>query len=120
VGLLPWTPILPLALVPLRRAARSPVTVLLASWFVGGLVFFSVAASKRSVYLLSLYPAVALLLGAALAAPPTEGRLRQAARIGAALYLPGLVILAVATALLAAGVDVVAPVRPWLKPDDAA
>jgi hypothetical protein len=120
VGLLPWTPILPLALVPLRRTLRRPETRLAASWVLSGFVFYSLAAAKRSVYLLSLYPAVALLLAAGVAAPPAEDRLARAARFGATLYMPGGVVLAAVAALLAAGVDASAPLRPWLRPADAA
>src|SRR5207302_10916662 len=75
VGLLPWTPLLPLALVPLRD--RRAAAALAAAWVATGVVFFSLAAAKRSVYLLPLHPAVALLLGAGVAAPPADGRLRS-------------------------------------------
>ena len=119
VGLLPWTAILPLALVPLRAKPRSPAAVLAASWLATGVVFFSFAAAKRSVYLLSLYPAVALLIGAAVAAPPAGGRLRRAAHLGAGLYLPGGIALAVVAAALAAGLDPGIWLRPLLKPADA-
>src|SRR4029077_12717065 len=78
VGLLPWTPILPLALAPLRRATRTPAAALAAVWFAVGFVFFSLAQAKRSVYLLPLYPAVALLVGAGAAAPPRQGPLAPA------------------------------------------
>src|SRR5439155_22065980 len=64
VGLLPWTPLLPLALVPLRDRPRSAAAALAAAWVATGVVFFSLAAAKRSVYLLPLHPGVALLLGA--------------------------------------------------------
>src|SRR5437870_6710904 len=62
VGLLPWTPLLPLALAPLRERPRPGAAVLAAAWVGTGVVFFSLAAAKRSVYPLPLHPAVALLL----------------------------------------------------------
>ncbi|HUE30153.1 MAG TPA: glycosyltransferase family 39 protein, partial [Verrucomicrobiae bacterium] len=73
VGLVPWTPLLPLALVPLRARPWPAAAALAASWVATGVVFFSLAAAKRSVYLLPLHPAVALLLGAGVAAPPAGG-----------------------------------------------
>jgi len=104
VGLLPWTPLLPLALVPLRdrRAAAA------------------LAAAKRSVYLLPLHPAVALLLGAGVAAPPAHGRLERLARLGALLFAPAGLGLAALGGALALGFDPVPLVQPWLRPDDAA
>lgn len=117
VGLLPWTPLLPLGLVALH-AERRPVVTFAAVWSVVILVFFSFAASKRSVYLLPAFPAIALLVGAGISARPTA-RLARALQAAAGLYVPGLVLLASAATALALGVDVVAPVRPWLKPADA-
>src|SRR5438876_5858439 len=58
----------------IRRPPRStlfPYTTLFRS-VATGVVFFSLAAAKRSVYLLPLHPAVALLLGAGVAARSEE------------------------------------------------
>ncbi len=118
VGLLPWTPLLPLALVPLRE--RPAAAALAAAWVATGVVFFSLAAAKRSVYLLPLHPAVALLLGAGVAAPPADGRLERLARLGALLFAPAALGLAALAGALVLGFDPVAFVRPWLRPDDAA
>jgi len=118
VGLLPWTPLFPLVLAPL--GAGRPPERLWAAWVVTGLVFFSLAAAKRSVYLLPLYPALALLAGAGAAAPPPDGRLARAARAGAALYAPVLLALAAVAGAFAAGLDPGALARPWLRPVDAA
>ena len=74
VGLLPWTPLLPLAFAPLRRDVRSAPATLAAAWFAAGFAFFSLAAAKRSVYVLGLYPAVALP-----SAPASPKRRRTAA-----------------------------------------
>ncbi len=118
VGLLPWTPLLPLALVPLRD--RRAAAALAAAWVATGVVFFSLAAAKRSVYLLPLHPAVALLLGAGVAAPHTDGRLARLASLGALLFAPAGLGLAALGGALALGVDPVPLVQPWLRPDDAA
>src|SRR5262249_31175987 len=81
--------------------------------------FFSLAAAKRSVYLLPLFPALALLLALGVEEPPRSGRLAWLARATSALYAPALVLLAAGAVALAFGGDVVALIRPWLKPRDA-
>jgi len=116
VGILPWTPLLPLAIAGVR--ARSALA-LPAAWAATGFVFFSLAAAKRSVYLLPLEPALAVLIGAAVAAPRADGTLARVARAASALYVPALLVLAALGIALAAGIDVAAPVRPWLRADDA-
>jgi len=59
----PWSLVLPFALIEAFRHRRQPrlETFALAT-FVAPLVFFSVAAGKRAVYLLPLMPAVAILV----------------------------------------------------------
>ena len=66
-GLVPWTPFVLAALVAARAAARrrdatcaSPFPLV---WFAVVFVFYSLADAKRSVYLLALYPAAALIAG---------------------------------------------------------
>ena len=120
VGLLPWTPIIPLALVPLRAAPRAPAAALAAAWVVTGLVFFALAAAKRSVYLLPLYPALALLVGAGIAAGPIGGRLGRVIRLGAALYAPAALLLVALAGALAVGIDAGGLLRDTLRPADAA
>lgn len=64
---LPWTLVLPSAI----RAAWRRGTALdrfLFIWIVAILVFYSLAAGKRSVYLLPIFPPLAILSGTALAA----------------------------------------------------
>lgn len=58
--LFPWSL---LAVVALARpdAARSHERKFLHAWWIGVLAFFMVAAGRRNVYLLPLYPAVVLL-----------------------------------------------------------
>ncbi|HEY2293170.1 MAG TPA: glycosyltransferase family 39 protein [Thermoanaerobaculia bacterium] len=65
----PWSFLLPTAIVVgwKRRAGRLRAGFLFAlCWVVVTLVFFSVSAAKRSVYILTMYPAMALLVGAGL------------------------------------------------------
>jgi hypothetical protein len=65
VGFMPWALMLPVVMI---QAARHPrpqdrrLTYLLV-WFATVLVFYNVPQSKRGVYLLALYPALAGLLG---------------------------------------------------------
>jgi 4-amino-4-deoxy-L-arabinose transferase-like glycosyltransferase len=65
-GLLPWTPFVLAAIVAAfrdpsaRRDARVQFPLV---WFVVVFLFYSAADAKRSVYLLALYPAAALLTG---------------------------------------------------------
>jgi len=67
LGLLPWSLFVPGVAARLWRtraslSVRDPRVYLLV-WIAVVLGFYSIAASKRSVYLLALYPAVALLFG---------------------------------------------------------
>ncbi|HEX5759778.1 MAG TPA: glycosyltransferase family 39 protein [Thermoanaerobaculia bacterium] len=67
----PWSFLLPAALVVgrregwLRRRERHPFLFALC-WVAVTLLFFSLSSAKRTVYVLTLYPALALLVGAAL------------------------------------------------------
>jgi 4-amino-4-deoxy-L-arabinose transferase-like glycosyltransferase len=65
-GLVPWTPFVLAALVAAvrRPTARRDVRVAFPLvWFAVVFVFYSLADAKRSVYLLALYPAAALIAG---------------------------------------------------------
>src|SRR5438477_3318755 len=115
VGLLPWTPLLPLALAPLRERPRPAPLVLAAVWIATAVVFFSLAAAKRSVYLLPVHPALALLVGAGVTTA-AGGRL---ARAGAALYAPAAVAVVALVAALVAGVPFDRLARAVLRPADA-
>jgi 4-amino-4-deoxy-L-arabinose transferase-like glycosyltransferase len=59
---LPWTPLLPVALWDAWRA-RGPRERFLLAWAGTVFVFFSLAAGKRSAYLLPLFPPLAVLCG---------------------------------------------------------
>jgi len=63
-GFMPWSPLM---LILVVQAARRPRTIdprlaYLMTWFAAVLIFYNLAQSKRGVYLLALYPALASLL----------------------------------------------------------
>jgi 4-amino-4-deoxy-L-arabinose transferase-like glycosyltransferase len=63
-GFLPWTAQLPIVIVQAVRRPRrmDPRLSYLMVWFVVVLLFYNLPQSKRGVYLLALYPALAALL----------------------------------------------------------
>ena len=63
-GLFPWTPLA--VLLAQRRLYSDRRVLLLAAWVLYGLIFFSVARNKLPGYLLPLFPALAIVLAAAL------------------------------------------------------
>lgn len=67
-GLFPWTPLA--ALLARRRLYSDRRVLLLAVWVLYGLIFFSVARNKLPGYLLPLFPALAIVLAAALETAP--------------------------------------------------
>jgi 4-amino-4-deoxy-L-arabinose transferase-like glycosyltransferase len=100
VSYLPWSLVWPFALRGLRPSAfagsdpRAASALRFLLSFVGaGLVFFSLSAGKRSVYLAPLYPALALLTAALVQRSLPEGgvpaRLERWLPLGAALVLVG-------------------------------
>jgi hypothetical protein len=76
------------------------------SWLAGVITFYSLAAGKRSIYVLAAYPAAALLAGA-LAATDLPGRaaVRRTARLLGALVL-ALLVAIVGGAVLLIGTSV--------------
>jgi 4-amino-4-deoxy-L-arabinose transferase-like glycosyltransferase len=64
IGFMPWTPLLPIVFVQAARRPRPMDRRLsyLIVWFAVVLVFYNLPQSKRGVYLLALYPALAALL----------------------------------------------------------
>jgi 4-amino-4-deoxy-L-arabinose transferase-like glycosyltransferase len=66
--LAPWSLVVPLAVVQRWRGRReSPAGVLLHVWWIVVLAVFTLSVGQRPVYLLPLYPAIALLAARALA-----------------------------------------------------
>jgi 4-amino-4-deoxy-L-arabinose transferase-like glycosyltransferase len=64
-GLFPWTPLI--ALLFRKSLFRDPERRFLLLWVVFGLLFFSASLNKLPGYLLPLFPALAALVGIALA-----------------------------------------------------
>ncbi len=123
LGVLPWTLFIPAVATRLWRerraiAVRDPRVYLLV-WIVVVFGFYAPAASKRSVYLLSLYPAIALLLGwwwnERMRAPVDEDRwLARAFPFAGWLLLGTLGLLLVVAALESVGVPVFGVLQRWL------
>ncbi|NCQ34490.1 phospholipid carrier-dependent glycosyltransferase [bacterium] len=66
VGTMPWLPFLIPALGFAWSRRKQRTWLVLLSWFVGGFLFLSlVSSSKRTFYLLPLYPAMAIMIAAA-------------------------------------------------------
>lgn len=83
--LLPWSPILPVAIVRYLRGGRwrEPHTLLGLLWFLVTFAFLTAAVTKRQLYLLPAYPAAALLIGRWIAELPerTEGGAARTPRV---------------------------------------
>ncbi|HEV7669626.1 MAG TPA: glycosyltransferase family 39 protein [Thermoanaerobaculia bacterium] len=94
----PWTFLLPTALILgwRRLAGRERDGFLFGlSWVVATLVFFSISPAKRSVYMLTMYPGLALVLGAAFDRLAAGGpKTAEPARAEKALTVPPLLLLA--------------------------
>lgn len=127
-GFLPWTPFLLGALVAALRsqdARRDPRTAFLLVWFLVVFVFYSAASGKRSVYLLSLYPPGALLVGWWIEALVREERHARWLETRAARWiaLAIVVLLSVPLALVLAEGAGLAPlerIAPFLHEKDQA
>ncbi|HLH75949.1 MAG TPA: glycosyltransferase family 39 protein [Candidatus Binataceae bacterium] len=61
VGWLPWAAMLPWVIGDLRRQRRTARLSYLLVWIMGFTFFYSLAYQKRGIYLLAIYPALALL-----------------------------------------------------------
>ena len=126
LGMVPWSFFFPPLVVYLyhqRRAWAEKEYLYLIVWIATVFLFYSVAKSKRSVYILPLYPAVALLLGA------WWQELRHGSTVVSALFFrliqgSGYLCLLLAGVTIAAigfqalGYDSLAVIRPLLHPRD--
>jgi 4-amino-4-deoxy-L-arabinose transferase-like glycosyltransferase len=108
-GFMPWTLVAPVAALGYLRGRGPSASArihYLAAWCIVVLAVYSLAQSKRGVYLLAMYPALAALFGVALAgaaAYPAAGRRWVAVMSPAAglLILAGAAAGAIALVLLA-------------------
>ncbi len=120
LGLLPWTPFFAGVVSSLWRQRKTltlkDARVFLLVWIAVVFVFYQLAAQKRSVYLLALYPAAALLLGSwwheQLSQPDRQARLATTAQWLGRLLLAVLVPLSVLLFLQSLG----APLLEWMTP----
>jgi len=96
VGFLPWTSLLPRALVQAVGAARAGerASGLLLIWAAFVFLFFSLSQSKLIPYILPLLPALSLLVGRALARAQPAALMPHLAGValGAALLCTGVLI----------------------------
>jgi 4-amino-4-deoxy-L-arabinose transferase-like glycosyltransferase len=99
VGALPWTSLLPgaLRLASIRTAGDFQPQRLLLLWVVFIFVFFSVSDSKLPLYILPIFPALALMIARYAMQLPRATLARHmlfAAAIGAAAGLAGIALAA--------------------------
>ncbi|MBI3786500.1 MAG: glycosyltransferase family 39 protein [Deltaproteobacteria bacterium] len=128
LGLLPWSLLLPGLAVTLwqkrQELGRNDWRLYMLIWIAVVFSFFEVAASKRGVYLLSLYPAVALLLGWWLdeqrRAIVSQRWLAGSLAIIAWTATAVLLVTAVIVALECLGISPLALLQSRLKPKAAA
>ncbi|MDX9973777.1 MAG: glycosyltransferase family 39 protein [FCB group bacterium] len=96
LDLLPWTLFLPWTLLYAWRRRRDGEAMrFLLSWIVPAFIFFSISIGKRAVYLLPIYPAIAILFSRSILDLMESDRLRWR-RITAAVAGVLLLLLAAA------------------------
>lgn len=111
VDFMPWTLLLPWAFGPVRKAlsqipkpdfdSQRSATRFVVLWFFLPLLFFSLSAGKRGVYLLPFFPALSIFAALAAARLIGEGGIRQRRMWGLRTLLAVAAIeLAVATLVL--------------------
>lgn len=115
IGLFPWTLLLPGAILAPRgqpsRTARPLAGILVACGLL--FVFFSVSTGKRGVYLLPLYPALAILLAVAWVRAGAHPFRALASLHVAVLAAAGLIALFAAPAIAASHAPDLGPAA-WL------
>ena len=128
LGMLPWSfffPPLVIFLYQRRKTLHEHNFLYLIVWVVTVFLFYSVSSSKRSVYILPLYPAVALLLGAwwqelrrgTVVLPQAFAWLLSGGVYGC---LGVLAVALLGVAAQALGADPLGVIRPFLHPKDQA
>ena len=118
LGMVPWSvffPALGVSLYRSRRTLSDAKGLYLLVWCGTVFVFFSLPVGKRTVYILPLYPAVALLWGAwwqqvISEAKPGLGWVRVGGYVCAALFFAAVGLLGAEVA----GSDLVGLLRPFL------
>jgi 4-amino-4-deoxy-L-arabinose transferase-like glycosyltransferase len=118
LGFLPWTPLLVLAATLPREEWRDAGVQLAGVWAATVICVHALASSKRGVYLLPAYPAIALLLvrGALRATDASAGRTLSAVAVA---YAALATAFAAILATLAWG-GIPGPIRDLLRARDRA
>ena len=109
---LPWSLFFIVAAIaywPDRKTRLQPVVLSLTTWFAAVFLFFSLSDTKRGLYLLPLYPPVALWVAWALADCERSDRegVRRFLKALSGFFLGALALAAVAAPV----------VMSWLRPD---
>jgi 4-amino-4-deoxy-L-arabinose transferase-like glycosyltransferase len=120
LGALPWSLMAPaIAWWIWRSRPVDATTRYLVVWFLTVIGVFSIAASKRTVYILPAYPAAALLFGRVLGPGPEGGGQRRLASTGFVLGAVSIALIGLAGLLLASGLPIASWVGPRLEAHDA-
>jgi 4-amino-4-deoxy-L-arabinose transferase-like glycosyltransferase len=110
---LPWTLFIPAAVLYFWRQRRTgePFDILFPLvWFFGGFIFLSCISSKRNIYLLSLYPAAALMTAKFWGAAIRSGEAALRDRLANFILLP-LYLFFGALLLCSLGLSIAAPLK---------
>jgi 4-amino-4-deoxy-L-arabinose transferase-like glycosyltransferase len=106
-GFLPWSALMPLSIVEFigRPRKMSPRLKYLIVWFLTVLVFYNLPRSKRGVYLLALYPALAALTALVLTRsyPKRADSLMRGLQRAGGLFLTAIAAVALPAEILAIG-----------------
>ncbi len=113
LDLMPWTLALPAVLLGaiLRRDHRRGAARFLAWSVAAGVLLLSLPATKRGLYVVPLYPALAAVIGTWLS--------RVGSRAGSRLDRPTLVVLLLACAVIAAAAAAFCGALAWGQPPSA-
>jgi len=98
-GFFPWSALLPTALAESWKRSLKRQYLFLILWIVVPLVFFSLSSSKLPHYILPIYPALAIILGTAVANLLTE----SSAKANRVLWFPAGAFFLLSLVLTLAG-----------------
>jgi 4-amino-4-deoxy-L-arabinose transferase-like glycosyltransferase len=119
VGALPWSLLAPaIAWWLWRMRPLDATTRYLVVWFLGTIFFYSIPASKRSVYILPAYPAGALLLGLVMGPGPEDARPRKLASLAFSLSAALLAVAGVLILIVTLGLPIESIAGSFLQPKD--
>ncbi len=83
VNVFPWTLFLPWMLYAVwKRRHEGPAMRLLLCWTLPAILFFSISSGKRALYLLPIFPAIAILFGTTLVELMDSDRVKWRRRTG--------------------------------------